>query len=86
MIFLSGDFNDRTGELMDYVCNDSQDKSIQNSNDYSVDISSHNILRCNWDDKINISGRNLIDLCKSANLRICNGRTVGDLFGGFYGY
>ncbi len=24
VIFLSGDFNARTGELMNYVCNDSQ--------------------------------------------------------------
>ncbi len=75
VIFLSSDFNARPGELMDYVCNASQDKYIQNSNDYSVDTSSHNILRCNRDNKINIRGQDLIDLCKSANLRICYGRT-----------
>ncbi len=40
-------------------------------------------MRCNRDNKINIRGRDLINLCKSANLRICNGRTVGDLFGDF---
>ncbi len=56
VIFLSGDFNARTGELMDYVCNDSQYKYIQNSNDCSVHISNHNILRCNRDNKINIRG------------------------------
>ncbi len=68
---------------MDYVYNDSQNKYIQNINDYSVNISFHNILRCNRDNKINIRGRDLIDLSKSTNLRIFNGKTVGDLFGDF---
>ncbi len=33
--------------------------------------------------KINVRGRELAELCKNANLRICNGRTVGDLCGDF---
>ncbi len=38
------------------------------------------MIRCNQDVKINVRSR---ELCKSANLRICNGRTVGDLCGDF---
>ncbi len=56
VIFLSGDFNASKGELIDYVFNVSKDKYIQNSNDYSVDICSHNTLRYNQDNKINIKG------------------------------
>ena len=82
-IFLSGDFNARTGTLKDYICDDQPDKYIQNSNDYSIDLSKHNTIRCNQDVKLNVRGRDLVDLCKSANLRICNGRTIGDLCGDY---
>ncbi len=41
------------------------------------------MIRRNQDVKINVRGKELVDLCKSANLRICNGRTVGDLCGDF---
>ncbi len=37
------------------------------------------MIKCNQDVKINIMDRELVELCKSANLRICNGRTVGNL-------
>ncbi len=78
-ICVSGDLNARTGSLKDYICNDQTDKYIQNCNDYSRDLKKHNMIRCNQDVKINVRGKELVDLCKSVNLRICNGRTVGDL-------
>ncbi len=33
-----------------------------------------------------IGGKELTDLCNGSNLRILNGRTVGDLFGNFKYY
>ncbi len=71
------------GSLKDYICNDQIDKYIQNCNDYSRDLQKHYMIKSNQDFKINVSGKELVELCKSANLRICNGRTVGDLCGDF---
>ncbi len=68
---------------MDYICNDQTGKYIQNCNDYSRDLQKHNMIRCNQDIKIHVRGRELVDICKSANVRICNGRTVSDLCGDF---
>ncbi len=41
------------------------------------------MIRCNQDVKLNVTYREVVYLCKSPNLRICNGRTVGDLCGDF---
>ncbi len=82
-ICVSGDLNARTGSLKDYICNDQINKYIKNCNDYSRDLQKHKMIRCNQYVKINIRGRELVDLCKSAILRICNGRTVSDLCGDF---
>ncbi len=82
-ICVSGDLNARTGILKDYICNDQTNKYIQNYNNYSRDLQKHNMIRCNEDVKINVRSRELVDLCKSANLRICNERPVGDLCGDF---
>ena len=82
-IALFGDFNARTSNLKDYIENDTRDKYIQNANNYSVDRPKHNIVRCNQDTKINARGKDLVNLCKSADLRILNGRTIGDLMGDY---
>ncbi len=57
-IYVSGDFNARTGSLKDYICNYQTDKYIQNCNDYSRDLQKHNMIRCNQDVKINIRVEN----------------------------
>lgn len=87
-VVLVGDFNARTGELNDFVMNDTEDKYFDNSSDYSIDSSSmmYNRKRMNKDKKINNQGRELINLCQGTGLRIANGRTVGDLFGEFTFY
>ncbi len=76
-------FNARTACLDDFVKNDYISTHIQTGNGYSVDKPKHNILRQNKDAKVSNWGRELTDLCKGGNLRILNGRTVGDLFRDF---
>ncbi len=80
-ICVSGDLNASSVSLKDYISNDQTDKYIQNFNDYSRDLQKHNMIGCNQDVKINVRCRQLLELCKSANLRICKGRTVDDLCG-----
>ncbi len=82
-IMLCGDLNARTGCLKDYIEHDSVDRYVDNTQDYSVDIHKHNIPRCNNDTVVTARGRDLIDFCKGAGLRILNGRTLGDLFGDY---
>ncbi len=79
-ILLCGDFNARTACLEDFK-NDYISTHIQTRSGYSVDKSKHNILKQNKDAEVNNWGREFTDLCKGGNLRILNGRTVGDLFG-----
>ncbi len=50
---------------------------------YSIDSCKHNTIRYNQDVKINPRGRDLVELRKSANLTICNRRTMEDLYGDF---
>lgn len=82
-IVLCGDLNARTGCLDDFIEHDSVDKYVHNAQDYSVDRHKHNIRRCNSDTVITARGRDLVDFCKGAGLRILNGRTVGDLLGDY---
>ena len=42
----------------------------------------HNVRRRNnYDPQVNDHGKSLLDLCKTCDLRIVNGRTTGDTFG-----
>ena len=41
------------------------------------------IPRCNLDSVSNKYGDNLLQLCKTVPLRICNGRKLGDILGSF---
>ena len=82
-ILLNGDFNARTGNLNDYIKHDYSSSHIQTGKNYSLDKTVHNTERENKDNKINSWGRELMVLCKSAGLRILNGRTIGDLFGDY---
>lgn len=75
-IMILGDFNARTGTLEDHISkdgnnfiNDSSESSLQPKN------------RHNFDNQINNHGKQLINICKSSDMRILNGRTKGDSFG-----
>ena len=85
-ILLCGDFNARTASLDDFVNSDYISTHIHTGEGYSMDKPVHNIRRQNKDVKTNTWGKELLNLCKGANLRILNGRTMGDLYGDFTYY
>ena len=64
---LAGDFNARTGQLCDFVYH-------QDNNDLGLSERTIDIERYSIDTVINNNGKKLIELCRSANLKICNGR------------
>ena len=82
-IILTGDFNARTGTLLDFVFHDdgSIDKNYcQTPDNYIHDQAN---LRNNIDNISNESGKLLASLCLESGLRILNGRTFGDSLGFF---
>ena len=76
-VILQGDFNARSGNENDYLPNDKYDGifGIENHEDPPH--------RNSEDRKICERGSLLIDLCRSYDFRIANGRTLGDIFGKF---
>lgn len=74
---LTGDLNARTGSALDFV-----------NTDHCIHIpginlpQKHNLRRRkNYDSQINEHGKSLLEICKTCDLRIVNGRTSGDSFG-----
>ena len=75
---LAGDLNARTGCVLDLV-----------NTDHCTHIpgavnlpQQHNVRgRKNYDPQVNEHGKSLLELCKTCDLRIVNGRTTGDTFG-----
>ena len=77
-IMLTGDFNARTGNLLDYIESDINDHS---GDENMVDVmNSLNIerKRCNADKTFTQFGSELIDFCISQGLLIMNGRVGRD--------
>ena len=76
-VILSGDLNARTGSALDHI---EEDASVHIPGD--MPILKHNLKkRNNYDNQINDHGKTLLDICKTCDLRILNGRTKGDSFG-----
>ena len=79
-LILMGDLNSRTGSILDYIANESNDympvPNIYTDTEYTF-------ARNSQDNKVNSYGRKLIELCKTLPLRILNGRKLGDLLGNF---
>ena len=71
-----GDFNARTNKLEDYITKNGKNL-IQDTSENSLQTK----IRQNFDNQINNHGKQLINLCKSSDLRILNGRTKGDSLG-----
>ena len=75
-VMLLGDFNARTSKLEDFISHE--------GNTFINDITENSFIpvkRNNFDGTINQHGKWLIELCKTCNLRILNGRTLGDSLG-----
>jgi len=70
-------FNARTGIENDTIAPDKFDI------EFGIETNENNSLRNSQDKVINKRGENLLDLCKSLNFQIANGRKIGDPFGNF---
>lgn len=82
-ILLCGDFNARASAEIDYIQNDSSNYIPV----YQSYRSDKQILdrKCK-DNKLDARGKDLIDVCISNQLRILNGRVLGDTFGNYTCY
>ena len=78
-IILCGDFNARCGTDNDFVSNDLDD-FIPIDPNYVADNSR---IRYSRDSKLDSRGKELLDFCIGNNLRILNGRILGDSLGNF---
>ena len=77
-ICLLGDFNARTAKLLDYIVND-DDRYVDIPVDYIMDVG--NTKRNNSDQCTNVFGNRLLELCRASEIRIVNGRKLGDTSG-----
>ena len=77
-IILTGDFNARTGNMPDYILNEIDNIPVL---DQVVSTSVDCVTRINNDDKTNVYGRKLLNMCINCNINIVNGRTYGDMPG-----
>ena len=76
-IMLCGDFNARTGNLVDFIPYLGEKQDTQNMN-VPTQV---NTQRRNSDHEINTHGQKLIELRIENSLRIINGKCIGDPFG-----
>ena len=80
-----GDYNSRTAEKPDYIAaDDNTDIPVMSSHFVPDTIATY--PRGNLDLGTNTYGDRLLDLCQSVPLRICNGRTLGDILGTYTCY
>lgn len=87
-VLLAGDFNARTATLPDWD-DSAEGEEGHNSALWEVELCTQASMpqpaltsaRHNQDKLTNAHGRQLLALCKSSGLRICNGRTAGDVEG-----
>ena len=81
-VILAGDLNAKTGTERDYVADQMDDHSpINNIETYVIDDPT---TRYNQDKHpVDIHGEKLLNLCKNTQMRILNGRTIGDRMGKF---
>ena len=76
-VLIAGDLNSRTGCGLDYY--DEETSTFEND---AFTLPNYAIkTRKNFDNIINEHGKGLLEICKSCDLRILNGRTKGDSFG-----
>ena len=74
-----GDFNARTGELLNYMENDDNCNFMKMRNTPTP-------KQNNCDKVINRQGKKLIELCQTFDLQILNGRHSRDIWGKFTHY
>jgi len=75
-VMLTGDVNSRTSNEIDYII---FDQFLDNNSDLQQNICPS--MRINMDPVLDAHGKRLIQLCKSTNMLICNGRLCNDKHG-----
>ena len=80
-----GDFNARTGTDLDYLSNEDNTNLPMTHDLYTTDTVA-TYPRGNKDTVTNQYGEQLIALCRSVPLRVCNGRKLGDIMGEYTCY
>ena len=81
-VLIAGDFNARTGSKPDFIVSDST-ISEPDENDYLFDTA---CSRASQDKTCNARGSQLLDICKSTDLLIANGRLGNDCEKGAFSY
>lgn len=77
---LCGDFNARTAREVDFC----KDDISANTDIFDMLAADKELVRFNTDSHcVDKHGQCLLDLCKSAGVRILNGRTIGDIQGNY---
>ena len=76
-VLLLGDFNARVGTDNDIISKEDKAFIVNNCSDLSLDSTA----RKNFDFTKNTHGKRLLNICKIFDLRILNGRTLGDSLG-----
>ncbi|VDI41416.1 Hypothetical predicted protein [Mytilus galloprovincialis] len=82
-VLLCGDFNARIANSPDYILNDDQ-SYLPLFDNYPID--KQTLKRQSSDTTIDSRGKSLLDLCILNQLRILNGRVLGDVFGKYTCY
>ena len=76
-ILLMGDLNARTGKYSHSVCKEGNNLIANDESEFSLCPTQRN----SFDNELNGHGKRLLEICKSADLRILNGRVSGDSLG-----
>lgn len=79
-ILIGGDFNARTGNMQDIIEENDNDTDVLNL-PHNYEVSRYKTLRNNQDQHTNTYGTKLIELATNSNMKILNGRILGDLLG-----
>ena len=80
-VLVSGDFNARTGNLYDYILHDTINDTIPDCPLPPTYLPDHVCPRHNTDNQTNLHGELLTKICKNFNMKILNGRFLGDSLG-----
>ena len=75
-VIIMGDLNARTSNLEDTITPDKSDETL-----FDINFPDPPQKRNSRDTETNHRGLELLEMCKSINLNILNGRKTGDLFG-----
>ena len=85
-ILVMGDLNARISNRADFIINENRDNEPLDRllpDNYNID---YNIHRYSVDKVFNSQGQNLLDLCIASQVRVLNGRFIGDSIGNFTCY